>query len=153
MRLDGVMIWVQDVPATTAFYEKAFGLSVQMMDESKQFAMMSTGETTLQFADERAAVGTGVSVPRTASRSRRRLLSWRSWRMTSQPRTRGRWPPGQSRRCRWWRSRGDRRWVTSATSTAAWSSSRVRRPGRSILFDEGPGEQLRLSHEPAVRVS
>ena len=62
MKLDGVMIWVQDVPATVAFYEQAFGLTVQMMDDSKQFAMMDTGETTLQFADERAAVSTGVSV-------------------------------------------------------------------------------------------
>ncbi|WP_375426116.1 VOC family protein [uncultured Friedmanniella sp.] len=62
MRLDGVMIWVQDVPATVAFYERAFGLTVQMMDDTQQFAMMSTGETTLQFADERAAVATGVSV-------------------------------------------------------------------------------------------
>lgn len=62
MKLDGVMIWVQDVPATAAFYEKAFGLTVQMMDDSKQFVMMDTGETTLQFADERAAVTTGVSV-------------------------------------------------------------------------------------------
>lgn len=62
MKLDGVMIWVADVPATVAFYEKAFGLTVQMMDESSMFAMMNTGETTLQFADERAAVTTGVSV-------------------------------------------------------------------------------------------
>ncbi len=62
MRLDGVMIWVRDVPATVAFYEKAFGLAVQMMDDSKQFAMMDTGETTLQFADERAAAATGVLV-------------------------------------------------------------------------------------------
>lgn len=35
---------------------------VQMMDESKQFAMMQTGETTLQFASEQEAAGTGVSV-------------------------------------------------------------------------------------------
>lgn len=62
MKLDGVMIWVQDVPATVAFYEKAFGLQVQMMDDSNMFAMMSTGETTLQFADERAATATGVTV-------------------------------------------------------------------------------------------
>ena len=62
MKLDGVMIWVPDVPATAAFYEKAFGLSVQMMDDAKQFAMMDTGATTLQFADERAATATGVSV-------------------------------------------------------------------------------------------
>ena len=62
MKLDGVMIWVQDVPATVAFYEKAFGLTVQMMDENWRFAMMDTGETTLQFASEEAAAGTGVSV-------------------------------------------------------------------------------------------
>ena len=62
MKLDGVMIWVPDVPATAAFCKKAFGLTVQMMDDSKQFVMMDTGGTTLQFADERAAAATGVSV-------------------------------------------------------------------------------------------
>ena len=61
MKLDGVMLWVADVPATVAFYEDAFGLETTMVDESKQFAMMSTGDTTLQFASETAAAGTGVS--------------------------------------------------------------------------------------------
>lgn len=62
MKLDGVMIWVQDVPATVAFYQRAFGLSVQMVAEHGRFAMMDTGATVLQFASEDAAVETGVSV-------------------------------------------------------------------------------------------
>lgn len=62
MRLDGVMVWVADVPATVAFYETAFGLELQMMDEEKTYAQMSTGETTLAFAAESAATVTGVRV-------------------------------------------------------------------------------------------
>lgn len=61
IKLDGVMVWVADVPATVAFYQAAFGLEVQMLDEDNRFAMMSTGETTLQFASEAAAADTGVS--------------------------------------------------------------------------------------------
>ena len=62
MKLDGIMIWVLDVPATVAFYEAAFGLATAQVDEEGRFAMMDTGQTTLQFADEGAAAGTGVSV-------------------------------------------------------------------------------------------
>lgn len=62
MRLDGVMIWVADVPATVAFYEAAFGLAVQMMDDSETYAQMGTGETTLAFAAESAAAGTGLAI-------------------------------------------------------------------------------------------
>lgn len=62
MKLDGVMIWVSDVPATVAFYEAAFGLEVQMMDDAKTYAQMGTGETTLAFAAESAAAGTGIAI-------------------------------------------------------------------------------------------
>lgn len=62
MKLDGVMIWVSDVPATVAFYEAAFGLEVQMMDDATTYAQMGTGETTLAFAAESAAAGTGVAI-------------------------------------------------------------------------------------------
>jgi uncharacterized glyoxalase superfamily protein PhnB len=62
MRLDGVMIWVPDVAATVAFYEQAFGLTVQMTDESGSYAQMSTGETTLAFAAESAAAITGIEI-------------------------------------------------------------------------------------------
>ena len=62
MQLDGVMIWVADVPATVAFYEAAFGLEVAMTDEAKTYAQFRTGETTLAFAAESAAAGTGLRV-------------------------------------------------------------------------------------------
>ena len=62
MKLDSVMIWVPDVPATVAFYEKAFGMAVRMMDESSQYAQMETGAAALAFADERAAPTSGVTV-------------------------------------------------------------------------------------------
>ena len=87
MKLDGVMIWVQDVPATVAFYEKAFGLAVTQLDDAQQFAMLDTGETTLQFTDERAAAGTGVSVrphrPDTQARRSSRSSPTTSARPTS----------------------------------------------------------------------
>jgi uncharacterized glyoxalase superfamily protein PhnB len=62
VKLDGIMIWVRDVPATVAFYQAAFGLELQMMNDDKQYAQLTTGETTLSFADETAAKGTGVTV-------------------------------------------------------------------------------------------
>ncbi len=62
MKLDGVMIWVADVPATVAFYEAAFGLEVTMTDDATTYAQMKTGETTLAFAAESAAAGTGLAV-------------------------------------------------------------------------------------------
>jgi uncharacterized glyoxalase superfamily protein PhnB len=45
-----------------AFYERAFGLTVQMTDESGTYAQMSTGETTLAFAAESAAALTGIEI-------------------------------------------------------------------------------------------
>lgn len=62
MKLEGLMIWVADVPATAKFYEEAFGFTLQQMDDSRQYAQMSTGETTLAFAAESAAAATGVQI-------------------------------------------------------------------------------------------
>ena len=62
MKLDGIMIWVADVPATVAFYEAAFGLEIQMMDDAKTYAQLSTGETTLALAAESAAAANGIAV-------------------------------------------------------------------------------------------
>ena len=47
-----------------AFYETAFGLELQMMDEAKTYAQLGTGETTLASADESAATATGLDVRR-----------------------------------------------------------------------------------------
>lgn len=44
------ILYVNDVSAAVAFYEKAFGLKQRFIDESGQYAEMETGETTLSFA-------------------------------------------------------------------------------------------------------
>ncbi|KAM3091588.1 VOC family protein [Phormidesmis sp. 146-35] len=44
------ILYVKDVPQTIAFYEKAFGLKQRFVHESKQYAEMETGGTTLSFA-------------------------------------------------------------------------------------------------------
>ncbi|GAA6623710.1 VOC family protein [Scytonema sp. NUACC26] len=43
------ILYVKDVPQSVAFYEKAFGLKQKFVHESKQYAEMETGETTLSF--------------------------------------------------------------------------------------------------------
>lgn len=62
LKLDGIMIWVESVPETVAFYEKAFGLTAQMMNDEETYAQLTTGETTLSFAQEDAARTTGISI-------------------------------------------------------------------------------------------
>lgn len=60
--LDGLMFWVPDVPATVAFYERAFGVSARWVREEGDYAQMETGATTLQFAVETAAPTSGLEV-------------------------------------------------------------------------------------------
>jgi len=50
MKLNYVIIYVEDPVAATVFYNKAFGLEVKFIHESKTYAEMTTGETTLSFA-------------------------------------------------------------------------------------------------------
>jgi uncharacterized glyoxalase superfamily protein PhnB len=44
------ILYVEDVPQTVAFYEKAFGLKQRFIHESEQYAEMETDSTTLAFA-------------------------------------------------------------------------------------------------------
>jgi uncharacterized glyoxalase superfamily protein PhnB len=44
------ILYVKDVAQSVAFYERAFGLKQRFIDESKQYAEMDTGGTTLAFA-------------------------------------------------------------------------------------------------------
>jgi len=60
MTLDGVMLYVPDVPATVRFYETAFGLKLRFMDDEKKYAQMDTGAATLAFADESVAPSLGL---------------------------------------------------------------------------------------------
>jgi lactoylglutathione lyase len=52
MNLGYVIVYVADVPATVAFYEKAFGLTRQFLDESGSYGELETGQTVLAFANE-----------------------------------------------------------------------------------------------------
>ncbi|HUN11103.1 MAG TPA: VOC family protein [Rhabdaerophilum sp.] len=52
MKLGWVIHYVQDVAATLAFYEKAFGFERAMLTEGGEFGMLRTGETTLAFCAE-----------------------------------------------------------------------------------------------------
>ena len=49
MKFKYTILYVADVRATVAFYERAFGLGVTMTHESGELAMMGTGETALSF--------------------------------------------------------------------------------------------------------
>ena len=60
MKLGYIIVYVPDVPATVAFYERAFGLSCRFRHES-QYAEMATGDTALAFADEAFIASSGVA--------------------------------------------------------------------------------------------
>jgi lactoylglutathione lyase len=45
IRLGYVIIYVEDVLTTIAFYHKAFGLEQRFLHESHQYAEMETGQT------------------------------------------------------------------------------------------------------------
>ncbi|NOT70912.1 MAG: VOC family protein [Hyphomicrobium sp.] len=62
MKLGYTIIYVADVPATVAFYEKAFALPVKFVHESKLYAEMATGETVLAFAGEPMAEANGFVI-------------------------------------------------------------------------------------------
>jgi len=52
MKLSSVVLYVPDVAAATAFYEKAFGLHLRHADRSGEFAEMETGGVPLVFVAE-----------------------------------------------------------------------------------------------------
>jgi uncharacterized glyoxalase superfamily protein PhnB len=62
MKLGYTIIYVADVVATVAFYEKAFGLARRFVHESNLYAEMETGSTALAFAGEAMAEMNGVSI-------------------------------------------------------------------------------------------
>ncbi len=51
-KLGYIIIYVQSVSKTVAFYESAFALSRAFVHESGSYAEMATGSTALAFADE-----------------------------------------------------------------------------------------------------
>ena len=62
MKLGYVIHYVADVPATVAFYERAFGLARRFIHESNLYAEMSTGETILAFSGEAMAGMNGLTI-------------------------------------------------------------------------------------------
>jgi lactoylglutathione lyase len=56
-----LIVYVSDVNATTAFYERSFGLAVRFAHESGQYTELETGSTVLAFAeDDFAASNNGI---------------------------------------------------------------------------------------------
>jgi lactoylglutathione lyase len=52
MKLTYTILYVPDVAATVAFYEKAFGLKPLFVHEAGDYAELDTGAVKLAFADE-----------------------------------------------------------------------------------------------------
>lgn len=50
MRFGYTILYVNDVEATLAFYESAFGLRRGMLDDGKNYGELDTGHTRLAFA-------------------------------------------------------------------------------------------------------
>ena len=50
MKLGYTILYVPDVPASLAFFGKAFGLSTRFLHESGTYGELETGDTTLSFA-------------------------------------------------------------------------------------------------------
>lgn len=50
MKLGYTIIYVQDVPASLAFYGRAFGLATRFLHESNTYGELETGATALAFA-------------------------------------------------------------------------------------------------------
>lgn len=62
MKFAYTIFYVQDVPATLAFYNKALGLETRFIHESNQYGELATGSTTLAFADEKMAAEKGMNI-------------------------------------------------------------------------------------------
>jgi lactoylglutathione lyase len=61
MKFNYVIIYVDDVAQATTFYEAAFGMATKFVHESKMYAEMETGETTLAFAsNDMLKMNTGI---------------------------------------------------------------------------------------------
>ena len=57
MKLFGFAVFVADVPATVAFYERAFGLTLRYLHPSSQYAELETGGVLLAFTGEAMVEG------------------------------------------------------------------------------------------------
>lgn len=62
MKFGYSIIYVENVVATIKFYEKAFGMTRKFIHESRTYAELDTGETTLAFAAHEAAELNDLSI-------------------------------------------------------------------------------------------
>jgi predicted enzyme related to lactoylglutathione lyase len=62
MKLGYTIIYVEDVPNSVAFYEKAFNLKCRFIHDSNLYAEMETGDTVLAFAGNEAAEMNGLAI-------------------------------------------------------------------------------------------
>ena len=73
LTFSNMTVYVQDVQGAVNFYQQAFGLPVGYMEESGQYAELSTGATKLTFTTATIGEGniTGAFTPTMQPRSRR----------------------------------------------------------------------------------
>ncbi len=50
MKFKYTILYVENVPETLSFYEKAFGLKISFLHEGQDYGQLETGETNLAFA-------------------------------------------------------------------------------------------------------
>lgn len=62
MKFGYTIYYVQDVPATLAFYNKALGLETKFIHESNDYGELETGAVTLAFANEKMAAAKGIDI-------------------------------------------------------------------------------------------
>lgn len=60
MRFGYTILYVDDVPATIDFYERAFGLDRRFVADDATYGELETGETTLAFA-QHALAGSSIT--------------------------------------------------------------------------------------------
>lgn len=56
------ILYVDDVPSSLDFYERAFGLKRGFMHEGGDYGELITGETKLAFSSRDSVPGTGVTL-------------------------------------------------------------------------------------------
>ena len=68
MKLGYLIVYVPDVAAAVAFYERAFGLKRRFVHDGGQYAEMETGATALAFAQEDFVTSNGITFARNRPR-------------------------------------------------------------------------------------
>ncbi|MDR3439812.1 VOC family protein [Telmatospirillum sp.] len=122
MKLGYVIIYVPDVAQAVDFYERAFGLKRHFIDDACQFAEMETGATALAFAKESLVREMGVDfqplrVDQSPAGIEIALIADDVPAALARATAAGATVVKQPEKKSWGRP-----WLTSATSTAPWSS-------------------------------